>query len=96
MRALVARQFNLATTPAAGPGAVPNWCPPGGKRASHAHDPTLVAQQTAEGDALAGGEILPHDRTVWDHVGIAYVNQDGSINVQLRAIPLAEKLQLRK
>lgn len=38
---------------------------------------------------------IGRDRTVWDRIGVAYLNKDGSINVQLRAIPLSGKIQLR-
>lgn len=36
------------------------------------------------------------DRTIWNQVGIAFPeNRDGSITIQLSAVPLSGKLQIR-
>jgi len=40
-------------------------------------------------------EVGPRN-TIWDRVGTAFVNKDGSINVTLRATPTSGRLQLRK
>ena len=40
-------------------------------------------------------ELGPRN-TIWDRVGTAFVNNDGSINVTLRATPTSGRLQLRK
>ena len=39
---------------------------------------------------------LGPDNTIWDRVGVAFENRDGSINVNLRAIPVSGRLQIRK
>ena len=36
------------------------------------------------------------DKAVWMRLGVAYVNQDQSINVYLDAIPYERKLQIRE
>jgi hypothetical protein len=35
------------------------------------------------------------ERTYWTKVGVAYTNRDGSINVQLDALPVSGRLQIR-
>lgn len=40
-------------------------------------------------------EVGPRN-TIWDRVGTAFMNKDGSINVTLRATPTSGRLQLRK
>lgn len=40
-------------------------------------------------------ELGPRN-TIWDRVGTAFVNKDGSINITLRATPTSGRLQLRK
>ncbi len=35
-------------------------------------------------------------KAYWKHVGRAFVNRDGSINVLLDALPLGAKLQIRE
>lgn len=36
------------------------------------------------------------DRSYWTKIGVAFTNGDGSINVQLDALPVSGKLQLRE
>lgn len=36
------------------------------------------------------------DRTIWDRVGSAFRNRDGSLNVTLRALPTSGRLQIRE
>lgn len=36
------------------------------------------------------------ERPVWHKVGVAWVNRDGSINVQFDSLPLGGKVQLRE
>ena len=36
------------------------------------------------------------ERDFWQRVGSGWVNQDGSINVQLNALPVNARLQLRE
>ena len=38
----------------------------------------------------------PERKSHWKHVGRAFWNRDGSINVLLDALPLSGKLQIRK
>jgi len=38
----------------------------------------------------------PNPKAFWKHVGRAFWNRDGSINVLLDALPLTGKLQIRK
>lgn len=38
----------------------------------------------------------PDRKSFWKHVGRAFWNRDGSINVLLDALPLSGKLQIRK
>jgi hypothetical protein len=35
------------------------------------------------------------ERTYWTKVGVAYTNRDSSINVQLDALPVSGRLQIR-
>jgi hypothetical protein len=35
------------------------------------------------------------DKSFWTKVGVAYVNRDGSVNVQLDALPVSGRLQIR-
>jgi hypothetical protein len=35
-------------------------------------------------------------RSFWNRIGTAWVNKDGSINVQLNSLPLDGKIQLRE
>ena len=35
------------------------------------------------------------DKTYWNRVGVAFVNRDRSITVQLEAFPVSGKLQIR-
>jgi hypothetical protein len=35
------------------------------------------------------------ERTYWTKVGVAYTNRDGSLNVQLDALPVSGRLQIR-
>ena len=35
------------------------------------------------------------DKTYWSRVGVAFVNRDSSITVQLEAFPVSGKLQIR-
>lgn len=37
----------------------------------------------------------PGSKSVWVHIGWAHVNQDGSFNLHLDALPLNGKLQVR-
>jgi hypothetical protein len=40
--------------------------------------------------------ITRRDRkSYWNRVGVAFVNQDGSINVRLEALPVTGELQIR-
>jgi hypothetical protein len=40
--------------------------------------------------------ITKRDRkSYWNRVGVAFVNQDGSINVRLEALPVSGELQIR-
>ena len=40
-------------------------------------------------------EIGP-EKSIWDRVGAAFRNRDGSINVTLRALPTSGRLQIRE
>jgi hypothetical protein len=35
------------------------------------------------------------DRNFWNRVGVAFVNNDGSINVKLEAVPVSGEIQIR-
>ena len=35
------------------------------------------------------------DRSYWNRVGVAFVNNDGSINVKLEAVPVSGEIQIR-
>ena len=35
------------------------------------------------------------DRNYWNRVGVAFVNNDGSINVKLEAVPVSGEIQIR-
>jgi hypothetical protein len=35
-------------------------------------------------------------KTYWSKIGVAFVNRDGSINVNLEALPVSGKLQIRE
>ena len=35
------------------------------------------------------------DRSFWTKVGVAYENRDGSTNIQLDALPVSGRLQIR-
>jgi hypothetical protein len=35
------------------------------------------------------------DRHFWNRVGVAFVNNDGSINVKLEAVPVSGEIQIR-
>jgi hypothetical protein len=35
-------------------------------------------------------------KSYWHEIGVAWVNRDGSINVELFAVPVSGKLQLRE
>ncbi|MET0793349.1 MAG: hypothetical protein ABW061_17645 [Polyangiaceae bacterium] len=35
------------------------------------------------------------DRSFWNRVGVAFVNNDGSINVKLEAVPVSGEIQIR-
>ena len=37
----------------------------------------------------------PHARTLWIRVGTGWANRDGSLNLQLDAIPVGGRLQVR-
>jgi hypothetical protein len=37
----------------------------------------------------------PHARTIWLRVGTGWANRDGSLNLQLDAIPVDGRLQVR-
>lgn len=39
---------------------------------------------------------IERNRTIFDRVGNAYVNKDGSITVHLRAVAVSGRLQLRR
>ena len=55
-------------------------------------NPTYIAYQINDtGKKDDNGK----DIAFWNRVGAAWVNKDGSINVQLNAIPLDGKIQLR-
>jgi hypothetical protein len=54
---------------------------------------TLIAFQIIEtGKTNDKGEPINY----WNRVGAGWVNKDGSINVQLNAIPMDGKIQLRE
>ena len=36
-----------------------------------------------------------NDKSYWNRVGVAFVNNDGSINVKLDAVPVSGELQIR-
>ena len=35
------------------------------------------------------------DKNFWNRVGVAFVNNDGSINVKLEAVPVSGEIQIR-
>jgi hypothetical protein len=35
------------------------------------------------------------DKSFWNRVGVAFVNNDGSINVKLEAVPVSGEIQIR-
>jgi hypothetical protein len=41
-------------------------------------------------------EEHPDRKNLWIHIGIAFINRDGSINVRLNALPLDGKLHIRE
>ena len=53
-----------------------------------------MASQTLEVWSIREGE--GEQKAFWKHVGRAYMNRDGSINVFLDALPLGAKLQIRE
>ena len=36
-----------------------------------------------------------NDKQYWNRIGVAFVNNDGSINVKLDAVPVSGELQIR-
>jgi hypothetical protein len=36
------------------------------------------------------------DKSYWTRIGVAFTNRDGSINVQLEALPVNGRLQIRE
>jgi hypothetical protein len=54
---------------------------------------TYIAYQITEtGKSHDNGDPISY----WNRVGMAWVNKDGSINVQLNSLPLDGKIQLRE
>jgi hypothetical protein len=41
-------------------------------------------------------EEHPDRKNLWIHIGVAFINRDGSINVRLNALPLDGKLHIRE
>jgi hypothetical protein len=41
-------------------------------------------------------EEHPDRKNLWIHIGIAFINRDGSINVRLNALPVDGKLHIRE
>lgn len=41
-------------------------------------------------------EDHPERKSLWIHIGLAFVNRDGSINVRLNALPVDAKLHIRE
>ena len=37
-----------------------------------------------------------NEKSFWTRIGVAFVNRDGSINVQLDALPVSGRLQIRE
>ena len=37
----------------------------------------------------------PERKTLWIHIGIAFINRDGSVNVRLNALPVNGTLHIR-
>jgi hypothetical protein len=40
--------------------------------------------------------LQPNEKGPWSKIGVAFPNEDGSINVQLRSFPVDGKCQLRE
>lgn len=36
-----------------------------------------------------------NNKSFWNRIGVAFVNQDGSINVKLDALPVSGEMQIR-
>ena len=41
-------------------------------------------------------EEYPDRKNLWIHIGVAFINRDGSINVRLNALPVDGKLHIRE
>ena len=41
-------------------------------------------------------EEHPDRKNIWIHIGVAFINRDGSINVRLNALPVDGKLHIRE
>ena len=41
-------------------------------------------------------EEHPDRKNLWIHIGVAFINRDGSINVRLNAFPVDGKLHIRE
>ncbi len=41
-------------------------------------------------------EEHPDRKNLWIHIGVSFINRDGSINVRLNALPLDGKLHIRE
>lgn len=41
-------------------------------------------------------EDHPDRKNLWIHIGLAFVNRDGSINVRLNALPVDARLHIRE
>lgn len=66
----------------------------------HARPPPVIADlvEVSMKDVYAIYESKTggRDRSRWVRVGVAFDNQDGSLNVLLDALPLSGRLQIRK